>query len=81
MDQSPSTAGTSDEEVPPYTFTNLLKFYIPGNSFGISEDPTTRAVIHKHLPRLAGAVCSEYKKAKSGGEQKGFTFMKDRQLT
>ena len=63
-DQSESTSGTSDEEVPPYTYTDLLEFSIHGNSFGISEDPTTRAEIHKQLQRLAGAVCSEYKKAK-----------------
>ena len=30
-----------------------------GNSFGISEDPTTTAEIHKYLQRLARAVCSE----------------------
>ena len=67
-DQSESTSGTSDEEVPPYTYTDLLEFSIHGNSFGISEDPTTRAEIHKQLQRLAGAVCSEYKKAKWGGQ-------------
>ena len=65
VDQNPSTSGTSDE-VPPYTYTDLLEFSIPGNSVGISEDPTTRTEIHKHLQRLAGAVCSEYKRAKGG---------------
>ena len=34
----------------------LICWNFPGNSFGISEDPTTRAEIHKHLQRLAGAV-------------------------
>ena len=67
VDQGPSTSGTSDE-VPPYTYTytDLLEFSIPGNSFGIREDPTTRAEIHQNLQRLAGAVCSEYKMVKGG---------------
>ena len=49
-----------------YTYTNLLEFSTPGNSFGISEDTIMRTEVHKHLQRLAGAVCSEYKKTKGG---------------
>lgn len=47
----------------------MLEFSIPGNSFGISEDPVRRTQIHKHLQRLAGTVCSQYRKAKPGAEQ------------
>ena len=32
----------------------------------LCEDPITRTEVHKHLHRLAGAVYSEYDKAKRG---------------
>lgn len=51
---------------PQHTYTDFLEFSIPGNFFAISENPITRTEVHKHLQRLAGAVCSEYKKAKGG---------------
>ena len=73
MEQSSSTSGTDEEKTgvrPQHTYTDLLEFSIPGNFFAISEDPIARTEVHKHLQRLAGAVCSEYKKAKSGTEQK-----------
>jgi len=66
-EQSPSTSGTGKESVrPQHTNADLLEFSIPGNFFAISEDRITRAEVHEHLQRLAGAVCSEYKKKKSG---------------
>ena len=66
VDESPSTSGTVEESQIIYTYTDLLEFLIPGNSFAISDDPITRKEVHKHLQRLAGAVCNEYKKTKGG---------------
>ena len=68
-EQSPSTSGTGEEKTgvrPQHTYTDLLEFSIPGNFFAISEDLITRTEVHKHLQRLAEAVCTEYKKAKGG---------------
>jgi len=84
-EQSPSTSGTGEESVrPQHTNADLLEFSIPGNFFAMSEDRITRAEVHEHLQRLAGAVCSEYKKKKSGRQSleldkslRGFTSMKD----
>ena len=51
---------------PQHKYTDFLEFSIAGNFFAISEDPITRTEVHRDLQRLAGAVCSEYKKAKGG---------------
>lgn len=44
------------------TFTDLLEYSIPGDSFAISPDETTRSRINNGVGTLAVKVCEEYAK-------------------